>query len=626
MKKWLALSLIPLVSLTGFLACDDSTQVSAPPDGGSPDSGSPDAGNAFRSLANPPAPVPTAVGRGGAAATVDVRATLAAIEILKLGGNAIDASVAAAAVLGVTDPFSCGIGGGGFMVIYLAKENRFVTVDHREKAPKAQTASLFYAEGKRIDTNEIIASGLSVGVPGTVRGWDEALRRYGKKSLGEVLQPGIFVAENGFVVDTTFVDQTKRNQARFQRVSSARKLYLTDAGEPRAVGDLFKNPDLGATYRKIAEGGTRVFYEGEVGQKIVDAVRQPPEANPPLRPGVMTMEDLANYDARVRLPVESTYRGHTVVGMPAPSSGGMTLAETLNILTPYTETGDRELHLHRYIEASRLAYADRNAFHGDPEYTDVPLQGLLSPAFAQTRRALITDTAATGSAKAGDPYAHQSDPSPGRPPVQPPALDTSPGGATRETTHLTVTDSEGNIVSYTFTIEFEGGSSIVVPGLGFILNNELTDFDIPTDPNAKAANILEPGKRPRSSMTPTLIFKDGKPRVALGSPGGSTIITTVGQTVINYLDFNMPIAEALASPRVSERNIVVTPGTDTKSTAEPAFINSDIGTKLKARGHQFVEMAEIGAATGIQFNEDGTLTAVAEPVRRGGGSAMVVTP
>ncbi|WP_394850694.1 gamma-glutamyltransferase [Pendulispora brunnea] len=621
MTKWLTLSLIPLVALTGFVACDDSTQVSAPPDGGAPD-----AAASFDVLANPPTPAATAVGRGGAAATVDVRATLAAIEILKRGGNAIDASVAAAAVLGVTDPFSCGIGGGGFMVIYLAKENRFVTIDHREKAPKAQTPSLFYPGGQRLDTNEIIASGLSVGVPGTLRGWEEALRRYGKKTLGEVMQPGIFVAEHGFVVDSTFVDQTKRNQARFQRVSSARKLYLTDAGEPHAVGDLFKNPELGATYRKIAEGGTRVFYEGEVGQKIVDAVRQPPEANPPLRAGVMTMEDLANYDARVRLPVESTYRGHTVIGMPAPSSGGMTLAETLNILTPFSANGDRELHLHRYIEASRLAFADRNAYDGDPEYVDVPMQGMLSMGFADSRRAVITDKAGTGSAKAGNPYAFQSDPSPSGPPAQTPALDTSPGGATRETTHITVTDSEGNIVSYTFTIEFEGGSSIVVPGLGFLLNNELTDFDIPTDPNAKAANILEPGKRPRSSMTPTLIFKDGKPRIAVGSPGGSTIITTVGQTLINYFDFNMPLAQALAEPRVSERNIVVTPGTDTKSTAEPAFINSDIGAALKARGHQFVETAEIGAATGIQFNDDGTVTAVAEPVRRGGGSAMVVSP
>ena len=625
MKKWLTLSLIPLVSLTGFLACDDSAQVSTPPDGGSPDAAV-DAAASFDVLANPPAPAATVVGHGGAAATVDVRATLAAIEILKRGGNAIDATVAAAGVLGVTDPFSCGIGGGGFMLIYLAKENRFVTIEHREMAPKGQTSALFYPGGQRLDTNEIIASGLSVGVPGTLRGWEEAVRRYGKKSLGELLQPGIFVAEHGFVVDSTFSAQTKRNQARFQRVSTARKLYLTDAGEPYAAGALFKNPDLGATYRQIAEGGTRVFYQGEVGQKIVDTIHQPPEANPPLRPGVMTMEDLGNYEARVRLPVESTYRGHTVVGMPAPSSGGMTVAETLNILTPFAANGDRELFLHRYMEASRLAFADRNAFHGDPEFVDVPREGLLSTAFAESRRALISDHAGTGSASAGDPYKYQSDHSPSGPPTQAPALDTSPGFSTRETTHITVTDAEGNIVTYTFTIESEGGSAIVVPGLGFLLNNELTDFDIPADPNSKAANILEPGKRPRSSMTPTLIFKEGKPRIAVGSPGGSTIITTVGQTLINYFDFNMPLADALAAPRVSERNIVVSPGTDTKSTAEPAFIDSDIGAKLKARGHQFVVQDEIGAATGIQFNDDGSVTAVAEPVRRGGGSAMVVAP
>ncbi|WP_394828425.1 gamma-glutamyltransferase [Pendulispora albinea] len=610
--RWFAL---PLFALVGFAGCDDSSSVVQPPPEPS-----------LEEFENPPAPAATAVGRGGAAATVDVRATLAAIYTLKHGGNAIDASVAAAAVLGVTDPFSCGIGGGGFMVVYLAKERRFITIDHREKAPGAQTHALFYRNDKPIPTNDLITSGLSVGVPGTVRGWEEALRRYGKLTFREVLRPAIVVAEKGFVVDATFADQTGRNLDRFRRISSTRKLFLTDAGDPRPVGERFKNPELGAVYRKIAEGGAKVMYEGELAQKIVETVRQPPEANPPLEPGVMAVEDLANYEARVRVPVESSYRGHTIIGMPAPSSGGLTLGETLNILAVVAPSGageqnGTEEHVHRYLEASRLAFADRNAFHGDPEYVDVPRQGLLAIPFATERSALITDRAPTAAAKPGNPYAYQDDPSPSGPPGKPSTFDASPTAMEKETTHITVTDDDGNIVSYTFTIEAEGGSGIVVPGHGFLLNNELTDFDIPSDPKAKAANLLEPGKRPRSSMTPTIVTKDGKPRLALGSPGGSTIITTVGQALVNFFDFNMPLPAALAAPRVSQRN-----ATDLRDTAETVFLASDMATKLKARGHVFTEQAEIGAATGIQFNDDGTVTAAAEPVRRGGGSAMVVKP
>jgi gamma-glutamyltranspeptidase/glutathione hydrolase len=579
-----------------------------------------------------PALTPEATGRGGAASTIDPRATVAAIEILKDGGNAVDAAVAAAGVLGVTDPFSCGIGGGGFMLIYLADEKRVVSVEHREKAPKDLTRAHYYEGSAPIPLPEVMTSGLSVGVPGMVHGWELALARYGTRKLSAVLQPGIRVAERGFEVDQFFVDQITRNAERFKLFSSTAEVFLPAQSQVPTVGSTFTNPGMAKTYRLVAEGGSHAFYRGDIAQAIVAAVTRPPVApgaTKKVRPGVLSLADMADYEVRIREPLKSTYRGYTVYGMGPPSSGGVAVGLALGLLEGYEPTSmSRVDFLHHYIEASRLAFADRNAYVADPEYAEVPLGGLLSKEYATERRkGLSEQKAAPGAAPAGNPFPYQQDPSITRPAearptvsqaVLPPSVLDVPN---RETTHISTTDKHGNIVAYTCTIEAEGGNGIVVPGYGFLLNNELTDFDIPPAPEAPHANAPEAGKRPRSSMSPTLVFKDGAPVVAAGSPGGSTIITTVLQTLINHLDFGMPLLDAAAAPRISQRN-----QPDGKSQAEPEFLATPEAAALKEKGHVFIDAGPIGAFTGFRFNADGTVTAVAEPKRRGGGSAMVVEP
>ncbi|WP_375769255.1 gamma-glutamyltransferase [Archangium gephyra] len=574
-----------------------------------------------------PASTPTATGRGGAAATVDVRATSAAIEVLRSGGNAVDAAVAAASVLGVTDPYSCGIGGGGFMLVYLARDKRVVTLDHRETAPAGLERSRLYENGAPLPFDEFVTSGLSVGVPGSLMGWSEALRRYGSRRLADVLQPAIHVAEQGFPVDATFAEQTRHNVERFRDFTSSAALFLGPDGQPWPVGSTFKNPGLARTYRLVSQGGVPVFYRGEIAQAIVSTVTRPPlvpGASRKVRPGVMRLADLERYEAIVRPPVTSTYRGHTLYGMGAPGSGGVTLALTLKPLDSYVPSAlSHARFLHLYLEASRLAFADRNAFLGDPAFVSIPEAGLLSHDYAAQRGSAIHEARASTSAVApGNPLPFQGAASTSTPPLpevaRPAAEETAPN---KETTHITTSDAAGNIVAYTCTIEGEGGNGMVVPGYGFLLNNELTDFDLPASPDAPHPNAPAPGKRPRSSMSPLLVFKDGAPVLALGSPGGSTIITTVGQTLVNHLDFGMPIAQALAAPRVSQRN-----STDNRSQAEPAFIASPEATELTAMGHGFTDVGPIGALTAIRFHPDGTVTAAAEPTRRGGGSAMVVEP
>ncbi|WP_437730048.1 gamma-glutamyltransferase [Sorangium sp. So ce1335] len=625
--------LLPTIGLVLCAACSPSEKLDpvsqvepAPGDAGAQPDGGGTGDDLFATL---PEIAPTATGRGGAAATVDLRGTLAAIEILRKGGNAVDAAVAAASVLGATDPFSCGIGGGGFMLIYLAGEGKVVTIDHRETAPAGLTASAFYESGAPIDFDELVTSGLSVGVPGTVRGWSEALRRYGTLGLGDALARAIRVAETGFDVDRTFFEQTGRNLERFRAITSSKELFLGPDGEPWPVGTTFKNPDLARTYRLIAEGGERAFYEGEVAEAIVAAVGSPPvEPGSALtvRPGVMAPSDLQDYEVRVRPAVSTTYRGHTIHGMGLPSSGGITVALALNLLEGFDPEVLTPVEvLHRYLGASRLAFADRGAFLGDPEFVEAPVAGLLSKDYADARRDLIDLVKApTKAAAPGDPFAFQNDPSP------------SPGGGQgargrsarpndagdNETTHITISDAAGNVVSYTCTIEAEGGNGIVVPGHGFLLNNELTDFTLPDDPSTPHPNVAEPGKRPRSSMSPTLVMKDGKPLLALASPGGSTIITTVLQILVGAIDLGRPIDEALAAPRISQRN-----AGDGSSDAETAFLSTPEAEGLRDLGHVFSDKStsggEIGAATALRFNGDGTVTAVAEPVRRQGGSAMV---
>jgi gamma-glutamyltranspeptidase/glutathione hydrolase len=363
------------------------------------------------------------------------------------------------------------------------------------------------------------------------------------------------------------------------------------------------------TYRQIAEEGPDVFYDGPIAGDIVNTVQHPPTVpgiTRNVRPGLMTTDDLGEYEVVAREPVATTYRGLQIFGMGPPSSGGSTIGESLNILEGFNlHDMNRTQALHRYLESTRLAYADRNKYLGDPDVVDVPLSGLLSKEFAAQRRVLIGPTAATSPVPPGNPYPFQQAGSG--------SGDTDLESAS--TTHLTVADRWGNIVSYTFTIEQIGGSGMVVPGRGFLLNNELSDFE--STPGL--ANSPGPGKRPRSSMSPTIVLSNGRPVVALGSPGGSTIITTVLQMLVNQVDFGMTLPDAIAAPRASQRN--------TKTTlAETVFLATAEAAGLRALGHQFTPTDEIGAATGIAFLPDGVFEAAAEPVRRGGGSAMVVAP
>jgi gamma-glutamyltranspeptidase / glutathione hydrolase len=551
---------------------------------------------------------PTSIGHGGAAASVERIATQAAIDTLKKGGNAIDAAVAAAGVLGVTEPFSCGVGGGGFMVIRTA-EGRVTTIDGRETAPAAMTPTSFWENGKPLPFNDARFSGKSVGVPGTVATWVEALDEYGTMPLADVLQPGIHVARHGYLIDRTWFDQANAVRDWFDDVPATAALFLDPDGTPHDVGAVFTNPDLAATYERIAHLGLKGFYRGAIADALVNTADHPtvsPTANHVFRPGVMTMRDLHRYAAPERAPTHVSYRGLDVYSMGPPSSGGSTVGEALNILEGYPLSSmTRDEAFHYYLEASRYSFADRNAYLADPAYFDVPLSGLLSKDYAKTRRDLILPTAANPPVvQPGNPYPYV----------------TGQAAATvmqsETTTHLVTSDTLGNVVSYTFTIESTGGSALVVPGFGFLLNNELTDFnfDSLTHPNR-----VEGGKRPRSSMSPTIVLDHGKPFLALGSPGGSTIITTVLQILFDRLDEHMSLPDAIADPRASQRNTTLT-------SAEPAFIASPLATLLLARGQQFVNGGEIGAATGIEFLADSRVLAAAEPVRRGIGSAMVEFP
>ena len=571
---------------------------------------------------------PTAVGTGGAVASADLDASAAGIQVLKAGGNAIDAAVAVASTLGVTEPFVAGPGGGGFMVIYLAQTHRVITIDGREKCPERCTPQLFLDKsGDPLPFEEARRSGLSVGVPGQVATWVRAVEQYGNHSFADDLQPAIDTATRGFRVDENFVQQEQSSLDDLRSFSSSRALFLTAGGNPLPVGSLFRNPDLAQTYQDLAQHGPDYLYGGPLGTQIAYTVQHPPVAQGasdfPIRNGIMTSRDVANYSVVTRPPTHVTYRGLDVYGMPPASSGGITIGEALNILSRFDLSSEtRARALFQYLEASRLAFADRNAFIGDSAYVPVPQAGLLDPDYAKTRSCLIKDHALHSPVAPGDPFKPYGGCGSSSP------LGT-PDNEGTNTNHLVVADRFGNVVSYTNTIEQLAGSGITVPGRGFLLNNEMTDFDFaPATPSTYDPNLAAPGKRPRSSMSPTIVLKDGQFNFAVGSPGGSTIITTVLQILLNHIDFGMSLPEAIAAPRVSQRNT-------TTSLAEPAFMQSTLRTQLHDRyGEAFTEATGpvlplnswIGNATGVQRLPGGRYVAAAEPVRQRGGSALVVHP
>lgn len=564
----------------------------------------------------------TVTGKGGAVTSVDPYASRIGLQVLRDGGNAVDAAVATAAALGVTEPYSAGLGGGGYFVYYNARTGKVKTLDGRETAPRGikPTSFLDPATGKPYTfTPDLVTSGVSVGVPGTPKTWDAALNRWGSMSLGDVLQPAADLARKGFEVDSTFNLQTSENAERFNAFTSTRKLFLRKGGKAPKVGSTFRNPDLADTYELLGAQGMGAFYRGELANLIAKTVRKPPKRKGttlPVPKGSMKPKDLRKYNVVQHRPTKVNYRGYDVYGMPLSSSGGTTIGEALNILERYDLAALTPAQVqHLVIEAAHLSFADRAKYLGDE--SGLPVSTLLSDPYAAERACLIDPAKAFTPPVAAGNVAN-ADGSCATPNTQAKTAADTEGV---NTTNLTVADRKGNVVEYTLTIEQTGGSGIVVPGRGFLLNNELTDFSLVYDP--ADPNRIAPGKRPRSSMSPTIVLRDGKPFLAVGSPGGSTIITTVLGILVNRIDRGLSIADALAAPRSA-------PSNRTPVTAEQAYLDL-YGAALTALGHTLAVVgapgtsaAEIGAATAIEFGPGKQLTAAAEPTRRGGGAAGVV--
>jgi len=543
----------PRLVLTGLCV---ALAVGAAPAGPSARAAGPDGpGTADSPAARAPLPPKraTATGSGGAVTSVDPDASRIGLNVLKQGGNAVDAAVATAAALGVTEPFSAGVGGGGYFLHYDAASGQVRSIDGRETAPAAIGREPFLdpETGEPYEfTPDLVTSGRVVGVPGTPETWRTALARWGTRSLGSVLAPSARLARRGFVVDPTFRSQTEQNVERFGAFTSTRHLYLR-GGLP-VVGTRFRNPGLARTYDALARD-PQLFRRAGFAREVAQAARNPPTVADPGLPvprGRITSGDVTGYRARVHAPTSTSYRGYDVVGMAPSSSGGTTIGEALNILegTDLSSLDDTQ-YLHRYLEAGALAFADRAEYVGDDAFVDVPQKELLDQAYGDERACAIDPTrAADKPVAAGDVSDYDGQCAGG---------EASPGAVADDTenvstTHLTTADRWGDVVSYTLTIEQTGGSGIVVPRRGFLLNNELTDFSLTYD--ADDPNRVQPGKRPRSSMSPTMVLRDGAPVLALGSPGGSTIITTVLQTLLNRLDREMSLPEAVAAPRASPRN------------------------------------------------------------------------
>jgi gamma-glutamyltranspeptidase / glutathione hydrolase len=517
----------------------------------------------------------------GMVASQEARATRVGIEILKAGGNAVDAAVAVGFALAVTLPRAGNIGGGGFMLVHLAGRNETLAIDYRETAPAATTRDVFLDQAGEADPKKSRDSGLAVGVPGTVAGFALAHDKYGsgKFTLAQLIAPALALARNGFMVEDDLADSLPRAAARLTRWPSTRKIFATADGGVLRGGDLLVQSDLAATLAAIAERGPRAFYQGEIAEKIAAAVR---EAG-----GRMTAEDLSGYRAIERRPVRGSYRGHEVFSMPPPSSGGVHLVQILNILEGFdlrSSGPGAAATLHPMLEAMKLAYADRAEFLGDPDFVQVPAMGLVSKRYAERLRARI-DLARAKPARE----------------IKPGAL---LGPEPDQTTHYSVVDADGNAVANTYTINFSYGLGLVAEGTGILLNNELDDFAAkPGVPNAYGllggdANAPGPGKRPLSSMSPTIVLKDGRVFLVTGTPGGSRIITTVLQVLSNVIDHGMNVAEATIEPRIHHQWL------PDQAVAERGF-SPDTIRLLTSLGHSVAVGNTSGSAHSIMRTPEG---------------------
>jgi gamma-glutamyltranspeptidase/glutathione hydrolase len=519
-------------------------------------------------------------------------------DILKKGGNVVDAAVATGFALAVTHPQAGNIGGGGFMMIKFAGREDVIAIDFREMAPAAATRDMFLDKAGDVDNQRARFSHLSAGVPGSVMGLTTALEKYGTMRLKDVMAPAIRLAEKGFPVTDALADALDEHSERFARDPSSVS-YFTRTGEDYDNDDLFVQKDLARTLKAIAKSGAEGFYEGPVADLIV--------AEMTAHGGLIAHEDLKAYKAVERVAARGTFRGYDVVSMPPPSSGGVHLIEMLNVLEGYdlAAMGHNSAdYLGLLVETMRRAYADRSAYLGDPDFFEVPIAALTSKDYAATLRAKINPASAT-----------RSD-------------DVAPGlgdlSESEETTHYSVMDKDGNAVAVTTTLNFTFGSSYSVDGAGFLLNNEMDDFSSkPGAPNGFGllggeANEIGPGKRPLSSMTPTIVIKDGKAVFATGTPGGSTIINIVLQNVLNILEFGMNPMQANASPKIHHQ------WQPDRITAEPG-LSLDTIEIMEKRGFVFsrsatgeLQQRPMGRTNTVMRHE-GTLLGAADPREPDGG-------
>ena len=540
------------------------------------------------SLFAAPAPGDTrreVIGTNGVVAAAHPLAAQAGLDILRQGGNAVDAAIATALTLGVVEPNASGIGGGGFAIVYLAKEKRTWVVDFRETAPAKARPDTYQASGAKKAKAGASGTGFqAVAVPGEVRGLELMHRKFGSQKWADLFQPAIRCAEAGLTVSETLSHIVSDEFDRLQNAPATPWLQnnFHKDGLPVQPGDTVKNPELATTLRKIATGGAEVFYSGEIASAIADAFAQQGNA-------WLTKADLASYQAVLREPVQGTYRGYTIVTLPPPSSGGLTLIELLNVLEGYDLAklgrGSPE-YLHLIIEAQKLAFADRAQFMADPAFVKVPVAGLLSKQYAAERRKEI-DPAHPKKAAAGTPAKYESG----------------------STTSFSIADKDGNLVSITQTINHFMGSGVVPAGTGILLNDEMDDFDLdPASSNSPAA-----GKRPLSSIAPVVVLKDGKPFFTAGSPGANRIITAMANIVINVVDFKEEMGPAILAPRFHNGNV-------TQTAFEPRFTPEALKA-LEAKGHKLSLKGEFdlyfGGAQGVMLRPDGRLLGAADPRRDG---------
>jgi gamma-glutamyltranspeptidase/glutathione hydrolase len=517
--------------------------------------------------------------RNGMVATQESTATKVGVEILKQGGNAVDAAVAIGFTLAVTLPRAGNLGGGGFMMVHIAKTGETVAIDYREKAPARSTRDMYLdKEGNAVSERSRFTH-LSVGVPGTVAGLTLALKKYGTLTLKQVMVPAIRLAGQGITVTRPLATSLKESRETLLRWPEATKIFMNSDGLPYGPGDVLQQEDLARSLKTIANEGANAFYRGDIANKLVTEMQT--------HAGLLTLKDLQNYRAVVREPVRGTYRGYEIFSMPPPSSGGIHLIQMLNILEGYPlgSLGARSAKtLHLMTESMKLAYADRSQHLGDPDFWKVPVGGLLSKSYANQLRKLIASDRAKSSRdiRPGNPLPYESS----------------------ETTHFSVMDGEGNAVANTYTLNFNYGSGIVAKGTGILLNNEMDDFSAkPGVPNAYGlvggkANAVQPNKRPLSSMTPTLVFKKGKPFLATGSPGGSRIISTTLQVILNVVDHKMNIRAATQAPRIHHQWL------PDQLEMETGFSQETVRV-LRNKGHLIADTEPIGSTQSILRNAIG---------------------